>query len=303
MSQPTPEPHFYPLEHLSLLGLQGSDALTFMQGQGTQDYRMLDQSGALPGAFCTPQGRAVSNVWNVLLAAEPAQLKLVLHSTTAAALNQHLNKYIPFFRGSKLSDDRLNYHGLGIAGNGIDALLHDWFGPAADNAVWQRHGHFAFKLPDDRAQLWLDARADSYEDWLTRIEQYPIEAVTAWQQLDIAAGQPWVEAAQSGQFVPQMLGLEDVNGISFRKGCYTGQEVVARLHYKGQSKRGLIRLRWQGNAEPADAKLFDDKGPAGEWVNWVRTETGGEGLAVIRNIETPPAMFVDEARQTALTTP
>lgn len=289
---------FYPLDHLSLLDISGSDALTFLQGQGTQDYRRLNDIGALPGAFCTPKGRAVSNVWNVLLAAEPTQLKLVLHASTAPLLQQHLAKYIPFFRGSKLTDDRLNYHGLGMTGDGDAALLNDWFGAPAHNGVWSRHGHFAFALPDGRSQLWLDARADSYEDWLTRIEQYAIEPTSVWQQLDIAAAQPWVEAAQSGTFVPQTLGLEDSDGISFRKGCYTGQEVVARLHFKGQSKRGLVRVQWQGDAEPTGTDLLGDKGPAGEWVNWTKTKNGGVGLAVIRNIETPPALFIDTERQT-----
>lgn len=294
------ETRFFPLEHLSLVGVEGSDALTFLQGQGTQDYRKLSEAGALPGAFCTPKGRTVSNVWNLLLESEPARLKLVLHATSSAALQQHLSKYIPFFRGSRLIDDSLNYHGLGVAGEGVDDLLDDWFGPARNN-IWQRHGHFAFALPDGRAQLWLDARSEHYEAWLERIEQQPVAPNEVWQRLDIAAGQPWVEAAQSGNFVPQVLGLEDVNGISFRKGCYTGQEVVARLHYKGQSKRGLIRLSWQGDADPASADLYGEKGAAGEWVNWVRTAEGGEGLAVIRNIETPPALFLDEARQLALT--
>lgn len=300
MHHPTQAPHFFPLQHLSLIGVQGSDALTFLQGQGTQDYRDLQHSGALPGAFCSAKGRTVSNVWNVLLEAEPTDLKLVLHASTAPLLQQHLAKYIAFFRGSMMTDDGLNYHGLGISGDGTQALLDDWFGPADAKGIWLRDGHFAFALPDDRAQLWLNARSDSYEDWLTRVEEHPIEPASVWQQLDIVAAQPWVEAAQSGQFVPQMLGLEDKQGISFRKGCYTGQEVVARLHYKGASKRGLIRLHWQGDAEPADTNLYGETGPGGEWINWVRTQSGGAGLAVIRNIETPPALFVDAERQVAL---
>ncbi|WP_108125967.1 YgfZ/GcvT domain-containing protein [Saccharospirillum mangrovi] len=291
---------FYPLEHLSLLGIQGSDALTFLQGQGTQDYRRLSETSALPGAFCTPKGRAVSNVWNVLLEAEPAHLKLVLHASTAPLLQQHLAKYIPFFRGSKLTDDRLNYHGLGITGDGDAALMNDWFGAPAHHGVWTRNGHFAFALPDGRTQLWLDARADSYEDWLTRVEQYSIAPTSAWQQLDIAAAQPWIEAAQSGAFVPQTIGLEDSDGISFRKGCYTGQEVVARLHFKGQSKRGMVRVQWQGKAEPTGTELFGNTGPAGEWINWIGTDSGGAGLAVVRNIEAPTPLFIDADRQIAV---
>lgn len=296
---PAQSPTFYPLEHLSLVGIQGSDAQTFLQGQGTQDYRRLADTGALPGAFCTPKGRAVSNVWNVLIEAEPTHIKLVLHASTAPALHQHLSKYIPFFRGSKLSDDQLNYHGLGLSGDGTRALLSDWFGAEANNGVWTRSGHFAFALPDGRAQLWLDARANNYEDWLGRVEGFAIQPTAVWQQLDIAASQPWLESAQSGSFVPQALGLEDNDGISFRKGCYTGQEVVARLHFKGQSKRGLVRLSWQGDAAPESTTLYGEKGPAGEWINWTPTADGGVGLAVIRDVETPPALFIDEQRQCA----
>lgn len=290
---------FYPLEHLCILGVAGTDALTFLQGQGTQDYLHLSDNGPQPGAFCTPKGRVVANVWNLVLATEPAEVKLVLSASACDGLQKHLKKYIPFFRGSRLTDERLHYHGVGLAGSNVEATLDDWLGPG-QHGIWQRNGHFAFILPDGRAHLWLDARADDYEAWLERIEQSSVLPCEAWQKLDIQAGYAWTEADHQERFVPQVLDLDHLNGIAFNKGCYTGQEVVARLHYKGKSKRGLARLTWTGDARPQDSTVYTDTGQGGEWVNWVSHRDGGSGLAVIKDTEQPPTLFLDEGRRVEL---
>lgn len=290
---------FYPLDHLSLIGLEGSDTLNFLQGQGTQDYQRLAETGPLPGAFCNAKGRVVSNVWNVLLTTDPTRIKLVLHATAAEGLLRHLRKYIPFFRGSSMVDDHLHYHGLGISGRGASQLLNDWLGEPV-KGVWRRNGHFAFLMPDGRAQLWLDATAEDYENWLERVEQQHAEPCEVWQKLDIKAGYPWVLGEQQESFLPQMLNLDLIDGVSFRKGCYTGQEVVARLHYKGKAKRRLRLLSWTGDQRPQAPTLFDEKGPGGDWVNWQIVDNEGIGLAVIKDTETPPRLFLDESRRVEL---
>ena len=290
---------FFPLEHLSILGVSGSDALTFLQGQGTQDYNRLVETGPKPGAFCNAKGRVVANVWNVALATDPADVKLVIHASAAEGLHRHLKKYIPFFRGSHMADERLNYHGLGIVSPNSGELLDEWFGPAKQG-VWQRGGHFAFQLPDGRALLWLNAQAEDYETRLERIEGFPVRPTEDWQRLDIEAGYAWVTAEHQERFVPQMLGLDHLDGISFKKGCYTGQEVVARLHYKGQSKRGLSRLAWAEAEQPDSPNLYTETGNGGEWVNWLVTNGEGFGLAVIKDTEHPPRLFLDEGRRLEL---
>ncbi|GGX69756.1 CAF17-like 4Fe-4S cluster assembly/insertion protein YgfZ [Saccharospirillum salsuginis] len=290
---------FYPLDHLSILSIAGSDALSFLQGQGTQDYNRLTSSGPKPGAFCTPKGRVVANVWNLPLASDPAEVKLVISASASEGLQKHLKKYIPFFRGSRLADEHLHYHGLGVVAPNTGEVLDDWFGEG-EQGVWQRGGHFAFQLPDGRAQIWLNARADDYEDRLERVEAATVKPNEAWQRLDIEAGYAWVGADHQERFVPQMLNLDHLDGISFKKGCYTGQEVVARLHYKGQSKRGLSRLAWSGNTPPEGPNLFTEKGQGGEWVNWQAGEDGGVGLAVIKDTEHPPRLFLDEGRRVEL---
>lgn len=290
---------FYPLDHLSLIGLEGSDTLTFLQGQGTQDYHRLAETGPGPGAFCNAKGRVVSNVWNVPLATDPAHIMLVMHVTSAAGLQRHLAKYIPFFRGSRMVDNHLHYHGLGISGIDSREMLTDWLGEP-DRGVWRHNGHFAFLLPDGRAQLWLSVDAKDYENWLEHVERHTVEPNEHWQWLDIEAGYAWVLGEQQENFLPQMLNLDLIGGISFKKGCYTGQEVVARLHYKGKAKRRLGRLFWSGGQGPEGSTLFSESGAAGEWVNWQVLGDKGVGLAVIKDTDTRSQLFLDEGRRVEL---
>ncbi|MCH8529676.1 MAG: hypothetical protein LAT65_02370 [Saccharospirillum sp.] len=289
----------YPLEHLAITGFSGTDTLNFLQGQGTQDYLQMGERPALPGAFCNAKGRVVTNVWNLLLQQDPADIKLICHASSAPLLQAHLKKYLPFFRGSRMQDERLVFHGLGLSGPAVTDWLNASLGQAS-KGVWQKQGHFAFVLPDGRAQYWLNATAEDYEDRLAAIEQETVCPGEVWQRLDIEAGYPWVEAHQHLSFIPQMLNLDTLEGVSFKKGCYTGQEVVARLHYKGQSKRTLGSLTWSGDAVPDSLNLYNETGPAGEWVNWVKPDDFGAGLAVLKSSDRDQPLFLDEGRRCPL---
>lgn len=297
--QPGNGPVFHPLDHLAVLDITGSDALTFLQGQGTQDYLKRVPQQPLPGAFCTPKGRVVANVWNVLLSAEPTTVKLVVHHSSADPLQRHLGKYIPFFRGSKLTNQSLALHGLGLSGPETEHWLTRTLGEA-NQGVWHKGEHFAFMLPDGRAQLWLAATADDYETLMEQIESALVQPASGWQRLDILAGYPWIDGSQTGEFVPQSIGLEQLDGLSFNKGCYTGQEVISRLHYKGQSKRGLQRLRWQGDTAPGSPEVYAASGTAGTWINWVADGEQCLGLAMIKLAPDTPALYLDSERQIPL---
>lgn len=298
-ASPVDTPIFYPLEHLAILDITGTDALTFLQGQGTQDYLKRLPQAPLPGAFCTPKGRVVANVWNVLLSTEPSTVKLVIERSAADTLKRHLGKYIPFFRGSKLTDESQALHGLGLSGPEAERWLTRVLGEG-NKGVWRKGGHFAFSLPDGRAQIWLSALADDYETLMVQIENARVHPAADWQRLDIFAGYPWVNASLTGEFVPQSIGLEQLDGISFNKGCYTGQEVISRLHYKGQSKRGLQRLRWQGDATPAGPEVYTATGTAGTWINWVADGEQCLGLAMVKQSVEAPALYLDSERQIPL---
>lgn len=292
-------PTFHALDHLAVLDISGQDALTFLQGQGTQDYLKQLPKGPLPGAFCSAKGRVVANVWNVAVTADPSTVKLVVHRSCAEPLQRHLGKYIPFFRGSKLTDQSLQLHGLGLSG----PASHDWlthkFG-VASNGVWRSRHHFAFVLPDGRAQLWLSATADDYEGIMAEIEAAEVQTNAHWQGLDIQAHYPWIEGSQSCEFLPQAIGLDTLGGISFNKGCYTGQEVISRLHYKGQSKRGLQSFSWQAGTSPAGNDLYTESGIAGIWVNRTMADDRSLGLAIVKqSVKTQP-LYLDAERQVIL---
>jgi folate-binding protein YgfZ len=297
--QPESRPTFHALDHLAVLDISGQDTLSFLQGQGTQDYLKQLPKGPLPGAFCSAKGRVVANVWNVVVNTDPPPVKLIVHRSCAEPLQRHLGKYIPFFRGSKLTDQSLQMHGLGLSG----PASHDWltgtFGEAS-NGVWRTPHHFAFPLPDGRAQLWLSAIADDYERIMEEVEASDVQTNGHWRELDILAHYPWVEASQSGDFLPQSIGLDHLGGISFNKGCYTGQEVISRLHYKGQSKRGLQSLSWQGDASPASNELYTDTGNAGTWVNWSVAGEPALGLAIVKQSAETQRLYLDAERQITL---
>ena len=148
--------------------------------------------------------------------------------------------------------------------------------------------------------LWLAATAEDYESLMEQIESARVQPASDWQRLDILAGYPWIDASLTGEFVPQSIGLEQLDGLSFSKGCYTGQEVISRLHYKGQSKRGLQRLRWHGDAVPGSQDLYTAKGTAGTWINWVSDGESSLGLAMVKLAPDTPALYLDSERQIPL---
>jgi folate-binding protein YgfZ len=117
-----------------------------------------------------------------------------------------------------------------------------------------------------------------------------------WQLADIRAGLPAVLTATTGEFVPQMVNLDLIGGISFTKGCYTGQEIVARMKYLGRVKRRMLRFGTAGGAPPPGAALYASRGPVGQVVTSAPAETGSEFLAVVVLDDLPGPFFLDEAQ-------
>jgi folate-binding protein YgfZ len=206
-----------PLEDFGVLRFQGADARKFLQGQLSNDIGRLAAGTILRAGLHNPQGRTVALLWlaaraeNEILAVLPRELV----DTVASQLRKYLLR-------SKLviSDDTAGTPLFGAWAHGArPALPQDWQGWA---------------LADDRALLiGVTQPPDSGTAHMTRQQ---------WRALDIAAGQPQVYAATSAQFVAQMLNLDCIDAISFTKGCYTGQEVIARAHYRGRVKRRMQRF-------------------------------------------------------------
>jgi folate-binding protein YgfZ len=250
--------YYAPLQQEALLHITGPDTLKFLQGQTTCDTRKIDPQHALPGAFCTPQGRVVCDFLLSELAPEHFALRLRrdIRASSAAAFG----KYIIFSK-AKIDAAREDWMVVGAWGEDASRALAEVFGemPA---------GRFGAHCADDFVLVQTDELGEQFEcflqqsssgAYLARMEaRMSAGSESAWQALQITSGIARIEAATVGEFVPQVLNYDLTGHISFKKGCYTGQEVVARLHYRGKSKRRTYAAGLPGQAEcTAGAELVD----------------------------------------------
>ena len=259
-----------------LLILEGKDAHAFLQGYLTSDVDTLASSRAQLGAFCNLQGRVVADV---VLAERAGAAWMSIHRSLVAPLKQSLAKYLQFSRSKfRAPDDGLVTLGL-LAAPDEEPL------PTNVLDACPYRGGLAIRVPGEppRWLAWLPLDA-AQSLWRTLAKEGRIADGAAWDLADVRARWARVTAATSEQFLPQMLGLTDLGAVSFEKGCYLGQEIVARAQHLGQVKRRLAPAQWRGARAPsAGESILDARGRAvGTAI--VATPTGGgagEALVVI----------------------
>src|ERR1700733_487594 len=220
---------------LGVLRVHGADALTFLQGQVSNDVMRLTPSQALLAGYHNPQGRVIALLRLVQLA--PADVLAILPRELAPAVAARLAKFI--LRAKvQVSDASAQWSVTGLlGGNAVTAAGEGW--PQTPDGAARRGESIAVRLAGDTPRWLLVAPAAQLAT--------PAGCVAAprevWQRLSIAAGEPQVYARTAEEFVAQMLNLDALGAIDFDKGCYTGQEVIARAHYRGRVKRRLQRFR------------------------------------------------------------
>jgi folate-binding protein YgfZ len=214
------------LSDAGVLAVRGSDGLRFLQGQLSNDTARLADGGSELAGLHTPQGRCVALL---RLIAPAADLVLaVLPAELVPAVRERLRKFVLRAKVSLL-DESAAWRIFGIPG-APDAWNADPSGPPP----------LTLGLDDPRGRrLAVLPREAPLAAELERAADLSRES---WRALDIEAGLPQVQAATSELFVAQMLNLDVLGGIAFDKGCYTGQEVIARAHYRGRVKRRLQRF-------------------------------------------------------------
>jgi tRNA-modifying protein YgfZ len=264
------DPHDSPtqttlLPFLGVLRIAGPDAVDFLQGQLTNDVRLLSDGRTQLTALNTPQGRVVAllrlrKVGDVVYALLPAEL--------AEPVSAVLRRYV---LRSKVQLQVATELQVGWAGKGVvsprtgagELGLTQATSPAPGAAA---PGAVTFDYSPGR-QVFA-ATADAWRS-ITGSEPLPVDArvQSQWLALDIEDGLPQILEATSGAFVAQMLNLDLLDAISFSKGCYTGQEIVARTQHLGRIKRRLLRYRLPPGPAPAPlAGLFLDSNKVAEVV-------------------------------------
>ncbi|EOL8877113.1 tRNA-modifying protein YgfZ [Enterobacter mori] len=255
------------LDDWALATLTGADAEKYLQGQVTADVAQLTEHQHLLAAHCDPKGKMWSNL---RLFRRQDGFALIERRSLRDAQLTELKKYAVFSKVTIAPDDE--HVLLGVAGFQARAALNNLFSELPDaekqvvsegetSILWFEHPAERFLLVTDAATAERVTEALRGEAQLNNSQQ--------WLALNIEAGLPVIDAVNSAQFIPQATNIQALGGISFKKGCYTGQEMVARAKFRGANKRALWTLAGRASRVPEAGEDLELK--MGE--NWRRTGT------------------------------
>ncbi|MEK6662622.1 MAG: folate-binding protein [Pseudomonadota bacterium] len=273
------------LSNLSLIQFAGEDAQTYLQGQLSNDLRLLDGGNSQLTSYCSPKGRMIANflLWQDAPNSYVAQLP--------ASLREPIQKRLSMFvlrSKVKVSDVSDAWVRLGVGGAGAQAVVTSVLGEAPSTVHGLAHhaSGSILRLPGDLFELLISPDQAS-TIWNKLTQQAKPVGTAVWDGLMIRAGIPTILPGTQEAFVPQMVNYELIGGVNFKKGCYPGQEIVARTQYLGKLKRRMYvgNLKLDTAPAPGD-ELFSADLPdqaAGMIVNAAPAPTGGyDVLAVIQ---------------------
>lgn len=281
------------LRQAGLLSAEGDDAVRFIHGQLSNDIEHLGNRSVRVAAYCTPQGRilALFYVWK-----SEQKLRLMLPRDILPALQKRLKIYILRAKVT-LTDESDRVAILGVGGRRAETVLSRWFSdlPLVPSGKTENETGVLMRMKD----------AFGFPRYLLTIPSDHLQAVesvlsaelavcdeSSWTLGNIEAGMPQITLPVQDRFIPQMVNLEEAEGLSFKKGCYPGQEVIARSQYRGTVKRKMFhgRIKWQKETfisalnMTAGTDLFDSQGQiCGTVVQSARRdETHIDCLAVVQ---------------------
>jgi len=285
------------LPHLGLLRFTGPDAHSFLQGQISNDTRRLSESRSLLAAYSSPQGRVLALMH---LLPHSSGIAAVLPRELISPTMEALRRFV--LRAKvKIEDggEALSVAGLhgaqGLASAGIDA-------PSGTSYI-EKDGIGIAAVNGDRSRYWVIGAAGSLAEHGLAGDASRAETIEHhWRLADIRAGLPQIYLATREAFVAQMLNLDLLDGISFSKGCYTGQEIIARTQHLGRIKRRLYRLRLPLGDWRIGAPLHLSDGRAGRIVEAIHVGDGFEALAVL-NLQATGSASTEDGDAAAASVP
>lgn len=263
---------------LGLLRINGKNAKEFLQGQVTNDMEQVNNQQSQWGTCCTTEGRMIANflIWQ-----QENNYYLVMSCDLINPLIQALKKYQ---LRSEVVFDNLS-HSFTLVGMGCLSARRFLKNFVALHASY-RINHF-----DEITYIYLPGQTliASMPNSIFQQHQLAMQAMAPfidpvyWQLTQIQSGIPWINSHTTEAFLPQMASMDVLGAISLTKGCYKGQEVVARTHYLGQVKRHLYHIK--SNAVLTEGELLKEKGdPMGQIIATCPTGlTTYEALAVIKD--------------------
>lgn len=272
------------LSQLGVIAFRGGETATFLQGQLTNDIHALHADSAQWNGYCSPKGRLLGNF---LMWRQGEDYCLQLAGDILAGVLKRLSMFIlrAKVQARDASDETVR---LVVAGPQALAAVGAAMGTVPDTTMRAVSGDAGqtIRVGADKFVLSVAPERAAAVWQVLRQSATPVGA-PVWDWLRLNAGIPMIVAATQEQFVPQMVNLEVIGGVSFQKGCYPGQEIVARSQYLGKLKRRMFLAHVEAEAAPGDSLYSADiEGQAtGTVVNAAPAPTGGFDVLAVAQVE------------------
>ena len=265
---PLPLASICDLSDLAVLEISGQDAVSFIQSQITNDIAGASYETTRLAGYCTAQGRLLASmiVCHSQAGAEnqPALLGLI-KKDILTQVQKRLGMFVLRAK-AKLTEAPLNVRGICLQTDKIEAF-QTALGHRLPTTTWQKMhtatGIWICAPSVEGLRWWCLYSAEQRNERSELFNQCDQETATQWNTRDILAGLPWIVAATQDLFIPQTLNLDLIEGVSFTKGCYPGQEIVARSHYRGTLKRRMFAGSIQALSDDVQpgADIYDANNP------------------------------------------
>lgn len=268
---PLAEGFLAPLTNFGLIAISGDEAAAFLHNQLTNDVLQLGAGNARLAGYCSPKGRLLATMlaWRV-----GDDIMLMLPRELLPSIQKRLQMFV--LRAKvKLRDATADFAILGLAGQLRElapaANLPDL--PHEPYVKTDSGNGSLIRLPEADGlvrALWITSLSNAEAAWPALAQALVPAVASAWQLTEVHAGTPWVTGPTQEKFVPQMINFELIGGVNFKKGCYPGQEIVARSQYLGKLKRRMLLAGVTAQSVAAGAEVFstsDPEQPCGMVVN------------------------------------
>ncbi|MBE9516622.1 MAG: folate-binding protein YgfZ [Proteobacteria bacterium] len=250
-----------PLPGLSQIEVSGEDATDFLQGQFSNDIKALDDHHWQLSAYCNPKGRILALM---RITKQEHNYRLILPTEIAKGTLKRLQMFVMRSRVTlRLCDDELL---MGLAGDDLNTLVP--YLSTVEHGAGHSKGMSALTMPGASLRLLVTGNSEQISKLWSECEANATGTGSGtnsmvWRQMDIESGIPQVFEASKEMFVPQMLNVDILDGVNFKKGCYPGQEIVARMHYLGKLKKRMYLGTFKTNGScplPGEAVYSDSFG-------------------------------------------
>ena len=276
----------FDLSDQGLIKVSGEDAESFLQNQLTNDIRNVTETTHQASAWCSPKGRIIAN-FQIFMRNGSYYL-----SVSADLIEHVIKKLRMYVMMSKVTVEDVTGSTIHFGYTGdLQKIIDD--APSAPNQTLQYNNLSILRLANNEPRYEIIGDSSSISDAKQLWEQCATDAIAVdnngWSYLNIVAGLPNINETSSEAWVPQMVNYIAIGGVDFKKGCYPGQEIVARLNYLGKTKRRMYRLQINTDKLPAigDAIASDSDKEVGKILNVAINPEGNiEALAIMKIAET-----------------